>query len=121
VASTPTIEDELVSAVKTNVYSVVAIVAVAFMLWAWGLGENGDPGFAALCASVAVAAFAVGAWARNWWMIPAVSAAWFCGWMLAASTLARDSYMAAIAFAAPGVAIFVALGVAAGRRRTSHL
>jgi hypothetical protein len=44
-------EDELVSAVKCTVYFVVVVVvAVAFMLWAWGLGENGDPGFAALCA-----------------------------------------------------------------------
>jgi hypothetical protein len=110
------VRDELVSAVRNNSYSVAAVIAVAFMLWAWGLGENGDPGFAALCASVAVAAFAVGAWARRWWMVPAVSAAWFFGWMLAGQ-LAPDTYTAAVAFSAPGVAIFLALGVAAGRGR----
>lgn len=111
-----TIRDELVSAVKNNSYSVAAIIAVALMLWAWGLGENGDPGFAALCAGVAVATFAVGARARRWWMVPAVSAAWFFGWMLAGE-LAPDTYTWAVAFFAPGVAVFLALGVAAGRGR----
>lgn len=86
------------------------MLLVAILVWAWGTGEDGDLGFAALCGAVAVAAFAVGAWARRWWMVPAVSAAWFFGWMLAGE-LAPDTYTWAVAFFAPGVAIFLALGV----------
>lgn len=106
--------------IKTNLYPLVAVLLAALLVWAWGIGEDGDPGFAAFCAAVAVAAFAIGAWTRSWWLVPLSCAAWFCGWMVA-GTLAPDTYAAAIAFAAPGPAIFVALGVAASRRRSRLL
>jgi hypothetical protein len=93
---------------------------VALLVWAWGTGEDGDLGFAAVCTVVAVAGFAVGAWTRSWWLVPLSCAAWFCGWMVAGE-LAPDTYAASIAFAAPGPTILVALGVAAGRQRSCLL
>ena len=106
------------AAIRANVCSLAAVVVVVTpMVWAWGSGENGDLEFAVLCAAVAVAAFALGAWTRRWWMVPAICAAWFCGWMVAGE-LAPDTYAGAIAFSAPGPAILVALGVGTGRRRS---
>jgi hypothetical protein len=106
--------------VKANSYPLAAALMVALLVWAWGTGEDGDFGFAMLCAGVAVVAFAIGAWTRSWWLVPLSCAVWFCGWMVGGE-LAPDTYVAAIAFAAPGPAILVALGVAAGRRRARLL
>lgn len=103
--------------IKANLYALAAVLLVALLVWAWGTGEDGDFGFAMLCAAVAVVAFAIGAWTRSWWLVPVSCAAWFCGWM-AAGELAPDTYTSAIAFAAPGPTILVAFGVAAGRRRS---
>ena len=101
--------------IKANLYPLAAVLSVVILVWAWGTGEDGDLGFAALCAAVAVAAFALGAWMQSWWLVPLSCAVWFCGW-IAAGELAPDTYTSAIAFAAPGPTILVALGVAAGRR-----
>jgi hypothetical protein len=102
--------------VKANVYSLAAVLIVTLVVWGWGTGEHGDFWFAALSAAVALAAFAVGALSRSWWIVPAVSAAWFCGWMVAGE-LAPNTYAGAIAFSAAGPTSFAALGVAAARRR----
>lgn len=106
--------------IKANLHPLAAVLLVALLVWAWGTGDDGDLGFAALCAAMAVAAFAVGAWTQSWWLVPWSCAAWFCGWMMAGE-LAPDTYTSVIAFAAPGPTIFVALGVAAGRRRSRLL
>ena len=102
---------------KANLYPLAAALLVALLMWAWGTGDEGDVGFAALCGAVAVAAFASGACTRSWWLVPLSWMAWFCGWMVAGE-LAPDTYTSVIAFAAPGPTLFVALGVAAGRRRS---
>jgi hypothetical protein len=105
---------------KINVYSATAVVLIALLVLAWGFDENGDPGFAGLCAGICIACFMVGAWTRRWWMVPVVSGAWFFGWMQGAIMFSPDDYTAAVAFWAPGIGIMVALGVGAGRRRRSR-
>lgn len=107
--------------VKAHSYSVAAATVIALILWAWGTGENGDLGFAALCAAVALAAFAVGTLVRSWWIVLCVAAIWFCGWTLFGELAAPDTYTAITAYFAPGLAIFSALGVGAGRRRSRQL
>jgi hypothetical protein len=54
----------VVATIKANLYPLAAVLLVLLLVWAWGTGEDGDLGFAALCAAVAVAGFAIGAWTR---------------------------------------------------------
>lgn len=104
---------------RINAYTVAAVAGAASLLWAWGTGENGDLGFAGVTVATAAVMFGTGAWSRRWWAVPAIAAAWFCGWMFVGSTFDPDGYTSVTAFFAPGVALFVGFGVGAGRRGMS--
>lgn len=99
----------------TKLYFASAALLTATMIVGWGTGMDGDMAFALGSALVALLAFGVGFWAKRWWAVPAAAGCWFVGWMEGGSALDPDSYAAAVAFFAPGIAIFVALGVGAGR------
>jgi hypothetical protein len=107
----------IVATIRPRLCSLAAALLVTFMMWAWSTGENGDLGFASLCAAVALAGYGFGAWARSWWIVPALAAGWFSGWTLTGELVAPDGYTSIVAYFAPGVALFAALGTGAARPR----
>ena len=102
---------------RSNWCALVAAALAVLMFWGWGTGPDGDLAFAAPVTAFAAACFASGRLLNRWWLVAALPVVWAVGWFFGGGAADPDGYTWAVAFLAPLIAVFLALGTGSRRAR----